>query len=321
MRKVLKTSASRALRLGRIMVLIQQIENARASRKSNAARKQKETAAIVARRDALQRAAHSNGVTLYDGPSMFTGEPIIAVATFESDNDKTGNMITLWIMPRDISPSDALRGGLDICVCNGCGHKMMIDGVRHIRTCYVNMQVVTDRWYAFHRGEYPHVMPGTALWAAVLADRVHRYGGWGDIAALPFERIEAIAGSVAGWTAYTHSAFTCDQRIRRYAMASVDTEEQAIAAVAMGWRFFRPRKDGAPLLANEIVCPGTPEGRKRSTCEACLLCDGKRDDRDRRANIGTIVHGTAARRFDPSLQRYAQPVPVQFLRSRAEVTR
>ena len=319
MRKVIKMSRSKAERLGRVMLLVAQIEQARADRGKRERSKARAAAAIVARRAELLRAAHSNGVTLYDGPSMFTGRPIIAVATFESDNEKTGNMITIWIMPRDISPSEALRNGSDVDVCNHCGHRMTIDGVRHTRTCYVNMQVVVDRWYAFHRGEYPHVTPGTDLWRAVLADRVSRYGGWGDIASLPFDRVQAIAGSVANWTAYTHSAFTCDQRLRAFAMASVETEDQYFAAVAMGWRPYRPIKHGAPLLPGEILCPGTPEAGKRTTCEACLLCNGKHGDRDRRANIGAMVHGPAAQRFDPSLPRYAQPVPVQFLRSRAEL--
>jgi hypothetical protein len=42
------------------------------------------------------------GVVLYEGPSELDGKPIVVVATFNSVNDKTGNMVQTWIIRSDM---------------------------------------------------------------------------------------------------------------------------------------------------------------------------------------------------------------------------
>ena len=48
--------------------------------------------------------ARPPGVILYSGPSRIDNEPIVVIATFDSDNEKTGKMIQTWIIRRDLSP-------------------------------------------------------------------------------------------------------------------------------------------------------------------------------------------------------------------------
>ena len=52
------------------------------------------------------------GFVLYDGPSVLDGQPIVVIATMETSNRKTGNMVQTWILRSDISPTDASKIGL-----------------------------------------------------------------------------------------------------------------------------------------------------------------------------------------------------------------
>ena len=54
-------------------------------------------------------------------------------------------------------------------------------------------------------------------------------------------------------------------------MASVDTFEDAMEAWAKGWRTFRM---GFDKQDNEVPCPASEEGGRKTTCEKCALCAG-----------------------------------------------
>lgn len=51
-----------------------------------------------------------------------TADKVVIATGFErsSENPKTGNMIQVWILARHVSPSDAVRTGLDAIVCGDC---------------------------------------------------------------------------------------------------------------------------------------------------------------------------------------------------------
>ncbi len=66
----------------------------------------------------------------------------------------------------------------------------------------------------------------------------------------------------------------CDQGLRRYCMASVDTPAELALARRKGWKTFRVRNDDEPLEAHEFVCPASEEAGKRRQCETCLACCG-----------------------------------------------
>jgi len=49
--------------------------------------------------------------------------PVVVLASFESANVKTGNMIQTWILRADIAPNVAIREGSDTAVCGNCPHR------------------------------------------------------------------------------------------------------------------------------------------------------------------------------------------------------
>jgi len=105
--------------------------------------------------------------------------------------------------------------------------------------------------------------------------RNFRAGAYGDPANVPFEIWDALYqnGAVDG-TGYTHQWRTCDQRLRVYLMASVDSTAEAIEARAMGWRTYGVDVDGTGPDAGAIICPKVDN--PMVTCDTCLLCDGAR---------------------------------------------
>ena len=81
-------------------------------------------------------------------------------------------------------------------------------------------------------------------------------------------------------------------------MASVDSEDEAAEAQAMGWRTFRCRSEDEPVMSGEIMCPASDEAGKKTTCDTCLLCAGRYSEKKNKiANISIIVHGRGAVHF------------------------
>jgi len=73
-------------------------------------------------------------------------------------------------------------------------------------------------------------------------------------------------------------------------MASVDSVQEAKEAKEAGWRYFRVRPEGAPLISGEIDCPS----KIGVTCDDCRLCGGLQ----RKAkNISIEAHGVGAKKF------------------------
>ena len=54
-----------------------------------------------------------NGYVIYEGKSPLNGDNIVAIITLKSSNVKTGNMASMWIMHRDVKPTDASKEGKD----------------------------------------------------------------------------------------------------------------------------------------------------------------------------------------------------------------
>ena len=57
-----------------------------------------------------------SGYLVYNGPSWFTGEPIVGIITLGSENDKTGNVNSLWILREDSHPVE----NDDEAICDEC---------------------------------------------------------------------------------------------------------------------------------------------------------------------------------------------------------
>jgi hypothetical protein len=61
--------------------------------------------------------------TIYKGPSLFDGSPIVVWAQSNSGNIKTGDMVQTFIQNDSVDPLTANRTGLDKAVCGDCIHK------------------------------------------------------------------------------------------------------------------------------------------------------------------------------------------------------
>jgi len=65
----------------------------------------------------VRRPKRPRGTLIYDGPSMLDGSGIIAVAVRSSDNEKTGNMVQVYILARDIHPVEAIKLQVKMGTC------------------------------------------------------------------------------------------------------------------------------------------------------------------------------------------------------------
>lgn len=228
-----------------------------------------------------------NGIIVYRGPSMLDGAPIVCIATGienASRNPKTGALVQTWILREDIHPRIAVATGADRSICGDCVHRRGQGGACYVNTSFAPREV----WSSYHRGIYP-LADESEL--ALLRQYDVRAGSYGDPAAVPQRVWEAVGVR----TGYTHQWRTA-HGLARLAMASVDTPAEAVEAAAAGWRYFRVRPEGAPLLFGEIDCPS----KQGVSCVDCGLCGG--NQRHRAKNISIEVHGATKSRFSRKLE-------------------
>lgn len=228
-----------------------------------------------------------NGYILWEGPSQLDGKPIVVLATGfakASFNGKTGDMIQINILRQDVAPHKATQTGEDESVCGDC--KMRGSGPENTRACFVQtFHGPLSTWRKYDRGGYGYAPEGI-----LIGHRV-RVGFYGDPAAVPYSVWRRLLWGSRTHTGYTHQ-WALFPELKGIVMASVDTPEEKEIANRMGWRTFRSRLPDEPLTEDEIACPATREGGKKTSCEDCGLCDGKTEG-DKRRNIAAIVHGTS----------------------------
>jgi hypothetical protein len=279
-------------------------------------------------------APENNGVILYRGPSMLDRAPIVVIATGlsdDSDNTKTGGLIQSWILVADIPPAEALHTGADVSICGDCPHRprrlapvtpdmrrreikraarakargaksgkspavwTALQTRAEDRTCYVGMRAPASIWRAYQRGAYPIVAP--ALISDIFRGRRVRIGSYGDPAAVPiwvWQTLTARAHRVR--TGYTHQ-WRDYPELAPYCMASADSPAERAAAKLLGFRVFRVREHGAPLLDGEISCPASAESGHVTTCDRCGLCAGTTIGSTRAPDISIFAHGAGANAF------------------------
>lgn len=210
----------------------------------------------------LKSAGNPSGFVLHRG--TVAGEPFVAVATLETENRKTGNMVQIWFLLENVNPVAAVLCKVDtFTICAGCP---FAGG----NGCYVNVgQAPLSVWKTFKRGGYPELLP--ANYSDVFSGRKVRFGAYGNPTLLPLPKVDAIARASAGWTGYFHDWRNNPQAAEygRYFMASTETESSFRAAVAAGFRVFHvsPEKP-----AGAIECLSDAAGM---SCEKCRLCDGR----------------------------------------------
>lgn len=200
----------------------------------------------------------NDGYVMFEGLSMLDGTPIVVVATMNSNNGKTGNMIQTWIMRSDIEPHIAVREGVDT-VCGTCP-------LRSGKGCYVTIhQAPLSVWRSWKRGNYP-VLDTVKRFTG----RKLRIGAYGCPTNAPISMWQSAVRYVLGWTGYTHEWRSCDQDYRHLLMASTHSVDELRAAEAAGWRSFRAKRATDEVDAREFYCPSD----RGIACEQCNACNG-----------------------------------------------
>lgn len=247
------------------------------------------------------------GLIIYRGPSLITGDPIVAVATNFKDasrNPKTGRLIQTYILVDGPKPHEARTSGADRAVCGDCIHRA--------GSCYVNLvQGPLAVWRALQKGSY--LKYHSVRHKRLFRGRLVRLGTYGDPAAVPLNVWEKILNGAAGWRGYTHQWAACNPGLARYCMASCETAEQLRHARALGWRTYRTTLPGGELEAGEFWCPASDREGKRLTCQECKACSGATDS-PKAASPAIPFHGTSLannwqlRMFQAGLSRLSLPV-------------
>ena len=174
-------------------------------------------------------------------------------------------MAQLTIMPKGIKPSDAVKTGEDDAVCGDCNRRPSTAKANGLKPCYVNPRAPNSIHRAYERGSYSTGIPEQLR-------KPMRLGMWGDPAAMPYEIAKGLADSAPKHTGYTHRWREFPE-FNSICMASVDTEDERLEAKELGFRTYRVRDVGAPLMDGEIDCPEADKSRNIQ-CADCGLCAG-----------------------------------------------
>lgn len=217
------------------------------------------------------------GYLLYEG--VTNREPYVAIATMESSNEKTGNMVQIWFLLKNHNPVEAVKSGLDSdTICNGCRFS-------NGQGCYVNVgQAPLGIWKAYCKGAYPACEPRD--YAKVFSGRKVRFGAYGNPSLLPLSIIKSIVQFAKGWTGYFHDWKTnpLAKEYAKYFMASTETEWSYKLAKEMSLRTFHV----SPIQpANTIECLSET---KNMQCKDCQLCQGL--NKSRLPDVWINPHGS-----------------------------
>ena len=223
-----------------------------------------------------------NSAVIYEGKSPYDGAEIMVLAIAiktPSTNRKTGWMIQIYILVKDVPPVEAVRLELDASVCGNCSMRWNKGG-----GCYVTPLFMTPMW---KKGlEAPRITP-TEL--ARLADKYNspiRQGAYGDPAFVPmyvWEELENAVSNKKG-ASYTHQWEWVSPEYAKFSMASVENLKQKADAQALGYRTYRMVDNEAEIATDEVLCPNTSKGVQ---CRECGLCGGLRS---KAKNIAIVKH-------------------------------
>ena len=216
---------------------------------------------------------------------------IIAIATRNSSNRKTGKSVQIWIMDARMHPSESRNTGADADnQCNGCEFASR-------NGCYVNDNPLGAIWRAYQRGSYEFLHMGTREWYDFFSVPYVRFGAYGNPSHLPLEMIYDISKLAKRITGYFHDwhqmPATLAKAYGRYFMASTN-EKNVEYAKNLGLRTFTV-SDSA--IVNDIECLADAKGL---TCSECGLCDGN----NRRSNLPSVwinPHGYQVRKAKEAL--------------------
>jgi hypothetical protein len=224
----------------------------------------------------------TNGLVLHQGAG-FDGQDVVVVATgftTPSTNPKTGEMLQVWVLPATWPPGEAVRLGRDGTTCGDC--KFAGGKGCYVRAAHSPSQV----WEAWRNGSY-HRWDGNL---AAFGGKDVRWGAYGEPVLIPLWIVASVSAVARGTTGYTH-AWRGNPDYREFLMASVDSPREREEALRLGWRTYRVRGEGTPLLQGEFSCPSSTEEGHRLSCVECMACDGAGRN-PHRASPSIFVHGS-----------------------------
>lgn len=250
------------------------------------------------------------GFIFYEGPSRIDGAPIVGVATWESKNAKTGDLVQTWILRADVNPIQAINTGADSSICGDCPFRgklvkppenskasLLYESTNVERNCYVTVgQAPLQIYHTYRAGNYPLLSDRAAI---KFANKGLRYGAYGDPVAIPMRHWKPLARYCTGRShpGYTHQWRERKfQPWRRFLMASTASAEENDLAHAKGWRTFRMIKDVSEMRHGEFLCPASEEAGFRLTCNTCGACNGRHSDLDQRHSVAICPHGGGGKR-------------------------
>ena len=244
----------------------------------------------------------SDGIVLWEGPSPIDGEPIVIIAVgfakarreqHRGANGKTGAMVQIYALLRDVCPVDAAESGADRSICKDCSLRPSV----HVptpdspRPCYVKKwrgpRAVRDAWL---RGRYP-TLAESELGIEAFRDLPVRFGAYGEPTLIPFQLVQRIAAVASGWTGYTQRwRERSMQKYRRYFMASTQSPAATLLAELKGWRAFESMPAQSTLRRRKGFghCPASAEMGHKLKCSECLACCGTGSGR--RGHVGIWSH-------------------------------
>ena len=214
----------------------------------------------------------ATGAIIWEGASPQDGAPIAAIVTGldrASRNEKTGDMLQVWIIRTDIAPQEAVKTGADKSVCGNCTHRRGHGG---LRDCYVIPHQAPNSVYKnFVAGKYPTLEGDQDF--SIFDNMLVRFGAYGDPAFIPLHIIKAITSRAAGWTGYTHQSqnprIENRHEYRELLHASADSPKHAKLLQRDGWRTFETRYNKSDKTGT--LCAAEDKGL---SCELCQECNG-----------------------------------------------
>lgn len=256
-----------------------------------------------------------NTVCVWTGPSQRDGQPVIVLVSgleatlaklakgeAKSDNRKTGAMLQVAILLRDVHPEAASSPrqalGLDEGICGDCKLRPIVfaslkaDGLTPLgsKPCYVKktQHGLSGMWESYQRGNVPHCQPEVVAQFIQSYGLSVREGTYGDPAFIPYSVWETLSPEdyrPVG-TSYTHDWQNPDsQGLSARSMASIDpmmaftqgttSLELKRQANGLGFRTYRVITEGDELDGDEIICPEQSSDGKVQ-CRECGLCSGGR---------------------------------------------
>ena len=209
---------------------------------------------------------------VWQGPSEIDGTDILMLLVTNSSNSKTGPMLQTYIMRSDMPPHVAIKEGKDTAVCGSCVFRGKESGGNG--GCYVlTFQGPHTVWNQWKEGK-------ADLLPRLPKRHVLRVGAYGEPVAVPFDVWKPLLDRFSN-TGYTERwDLPGNQVWKDYIMASVQSQEEADRAHAMGWRtFFVTPKGDDVKRKSTIVCPASKERGQLVQCIDCMQCGGLRSGR------------------------------------------